>query len=90
MIKTKQYVILNKDGIELFKHFSDLYLRGNALDCHEISANHAVYLNIKVVLQRDIPEEFLESTLLHLLLPHRFVDLVCLNEPHIQPGFDLA
>ena len=85
---TIQCVFLNERGIVALSHLSGAYLRDNKiLDCHEVDAGHPRYLKVKAQLQHDLPLDVLAETLVHLLIPHEFVDVIVLNKPDIPLGF---
>jgi len=83
-----QCVFLNDRGIKALSHLSDVYLReGNILDCHDILYGNSIYLEVKAQPQRELPYDALSKILVHLLIPHGFVDVIVLDEPDIHRGF---
>ena len=88
MSKNTQCVCLNENGVKALRHLAELYVRdGNILDCHEIKIDQPRYLEAKLRPQRDYPEEMMEASLAHVLVPHEFVSLIVLDEPNIPVGF---
>lgn len=88
MKKNTQAVFLNSDGIKALSHLGDTYIRnGNIIDCQEVSIDNPRYLEVKAIIQRDLPTEILKTVFAHLWIPHNYIDLVVIDEPDNTLGF---
>jgi hypothetical protein len=80
----KSCLILTPEGVVALSHLASLFFRnGNAIDCLDVEPG-GNYLDVKLVAQR---EPFSSLPPCHVLIPHRYIDLIVIDQPARVIGF---